>query len=59
MTALLDKLEAELGWLPVDGTAAYTQDSAVLKEQVRMLGLTLPVSHPPCSNSIRCHAWSH
>jgi hypothetical protein len=38
MVALLDKLETELGWVPVNETVAYTQDSATLKEQVRVLG---------------------
>jgi hypothetical protein len=38
MTALMDKLETELGWAAVDGTIAYTKDSAALKEQGRVLG---------------------
>jgi hypothetical protein len=38
MTTLLDTLDARLGWAPVDGTTAYTKDSAQMKEQGRVLG---------------------
>jgi hypothetical protein len=38
MTALFGALEDEHGWVPVDGTLAYTKDPPELKEQNRVLG---------------------